>query len=268
MKSSSVLNRIIIGTLLGLVIAITTFGPPFLLLIFIAVWLTVATVELLNILRLKAIQLNPYITVGSNLFLFLAVLLKIPKGFYLLPIFLIILAGLLAKMNRSSIITYGIFTYFYLGFLPAHFLMLKQLSITVNFSTWLVLFPLFLTWINDTGGLLGGKLFGKTKLAPDISPNKTIEGFASGVFLAAIFAYLYLKHFMANQPFIQLFLLGLIMGSLAQVGDLVESVFKREAGLKDSSNLLFAHGGFLDRIDSLLFTIPVFYYYLKHIINS
>jgi phosphatidate cytidylyltransferase len=262
LKSNNLLNRVIVGTILGGLIVITTFGPFLLLLIFISAWITVATVELIRILKIKDIKLNPYLTVFLNLLLFIFVFWNLPKPLYLLPVLVIFVAGLWAKENRSLFFTYTLFVYFYLGFLPAHFLLLKQLSLTEKFSNWLVLFPLFLTWINDTFGLLIGWLLGKTKLAPEISQNKTIEGFIGGIVGSAIFAYFYLKGFITNQPIFLFPFFGLIMGVFAQIGDLVESVFKREASLKDSSNLLFAHGGFLDRIDSLLFTIPVFYYYL------
>lgn len=264
LKSSNLLNRIIIGLILGLLIVITTFGPLYLLLIFISAWITIAMVELLKILNIKGIKLNAYLTVFLNLLLFIFVFINLPKPLYLLPVLVIFIAGLFAKQNRSAFFTYSIFVYFYLGFLPAHFLFLKQFSLLAKFSTWLVLFPLFLTWINDTGGLLIGKLIGKTKLAPEISQNKTIEGFVGGIGCSAVFAYFYLKGYFPTQPTMVLFILGMILGIMAQIGDLVESVFKREVSLKDSSTLLLAHGGFLDRIDSLLFTIPVFYYFLLY----
>jgi phosphatidate cytidylyltransferase len=263
-KSNSALSRIVVGTILGVLIVITTFGPPFLLLIFIGAWITIATLELLKLLIIKEIKLNPYLTIFSNLLLFLFIFFNLPKAIYLLPVLAIFIAGLFTQKNRSSVFTYGTFVYFYLGFLPAHLLLLKQLSIMAKFSTWLVLFPLFLTWINDTGGLLIGKLIGKNKLAPEISRNKTIEGFLAGIICSAIFAYFYLMNFLPNQPRIVFPILGLFLGVFAQIGDLVESVFKREASLKDSSTLLLAHGGLLDRIDSLLFTIPAFYYYLYY----
>jgi phosphatidate cytidylyltransferase len=267
-KSNSMLSRIVVGTILGVLIVITTFGPTFLLLIFIGAWVTIATIELLRILRVKGINLNPYLTIILNLLLFIFIFFNLSKAIYLLPILAIFIAGLLTQNNRSSIFIYGTFVYFYLGFLPAHLLLLKQLSITANFTTWLVLFPLFLTWVNDTGALLVGIGIGRNQLSPEISKNKTIEGFVGGVLFSAVFAYAYLEKFLPNQPSIIFPILGAIMGFLAQIGDLVESVFKREASLKDSSTLLLAHGGFLDRIDSLLFTIPVFYYYLYFILKS
>ena len=263
MKSNSLLNRIIVGTILGILIVLTIFGPPLSLLIFISAWIVIATSELLKILKIKGIRLNPYLTVINNLLLFIFVHFQLPMILYLLPIIAIFVSGILARKDRSLIFTYGLFVYFYLGFLPAHLLLLKRFSLTANFSVWLVLFPLFLTWINDTGGLLIGKLIGKHRLAPKISQNKTVEGFIAGIVFSAIFAFFYLNKFLPTHSIIIFSILGMVLGIFAQVGDLVESVFKREASLKDSSELLSAHGGFLDRIDSLLFTIPVFYYYLN-----
>lgn len=268
MKLNSLLNRILVGLILAMLIVITTIGPLFLLLIFISAWITVATIELLHLLKIKGINLNPYFTIFANLALFILIFFNFPKPCYLLPILPILVAGLLQQENRSLVFAFGIFIYFYLGFLPAHFLLLKQFSLTDNFSTWLVLFPLFLTWVNDTAALLVGMSIGKNQLAPLISKNKTVEGFFGGVLFSALFAYGYLRKFLPNQPLVIFPILGAIMGTFAQIGDLVESVFKREASLKDSSTTLYAHGGFLDRIDSLLFTIPVFYYYLYYTLKS
>lgn len=264
MISNSILNRIIIGIILGSLIVLAIFGPPISLLIFISAWIIIATIEFLKILKIKEIVLNPFLTVINNLLLLVFVYLQLPIIFYLLPILAIFIKGTISKKSRSLVIVYGIFTYFYLGFLPAHLLLLKQFSLSADFSTWLVLFPLFLTWINDTGGLLLGKLIGKHRLASEISQNKTIEGFIGGLIFSAVFAFFYLKKFLPAHSIIILTILGIILGLLAQIGDLVESVFKREASVKDSSGILLAHGGFLDRIDSLLFTIPVFYYYLYY----
>ena len=264
MKSNSFLSRIIIGIILGILIVLAIFGPPISLLIFISAWIIIATIEFLKILKIKEIVLNPFLTVINNLLLLVFVYLQLPLIFYLLPILTIFITGTITKKSRSLVFVYGLFIYFYLGFLPAHLLLLKQFSLSANFSTWLVLFPLFLTWINDTGGLLLGKLIGKHRLASEISQNKTVEGFIGGLIFSAIFAFFYLKKFLPAHSIIILTILGIILGLLAQIGDLVESVFKREASIKDSSGILLAHGGFLDRIDSLLFTIPVFYYYLYY----
>lgn len=129
-------------------------------------------------------------------------------------------------------------------------------------GTALLLLPFLLTWGTDIGGYTFGRLLGGRKLMPAVSPGKTVAGAVGGLVLAIIIAVTY-EHF-ALRPIAQLgmllqgsILLGIVVSVAGQVGDLVESMLKREAGVKDSSQLIPGHGGMLDRIDSLLFTLPV-----------
>lgn len=125
---------------------------------------------------------------------------------------------------------------------------------------WLI-FMFACTWASDTCAFMIGKAFGRKRIAPVISPKKTIEGATGGILGSITVAYL----FTLIYPFIPLhkiLLLGLLVGIAAGVGDLLESVFKRQAGLKDSSALIPGHGGILDRFDSALFTAPLVYYYV------
>ncbi len=123
----------------------------------------------------------------------------------------------------------------------------------------LVLLPLVLTWICDTAAFMAGSQFGGPKMAPVLSPRKTWSGAGGGVVGALIGAIALgpLVHRAgANLSTGQLLTLGLVVGVVAQVGDVAESLLKREAGVKDSSNLIPGHGGVLDRLDSLYFVIP------------
>ncbi len=131
-------------------------------------------------------------------------------------------------------------------------------------GTILVMFPVLVTWATDTGAYTFGRLFGKHKLIPSVSPSKTIEGAIGGLIVAVLGAWLYAQFLLT--PFAQLglsptgiLLFGLAIGIVGQVGDLAESLLKRDAGVKDSSRLLPGHGGILDRFDSLLFVLPVAY---------
>ena len=125
---------------------------------------------------------------------------------------------------------------------------------------WLVLFPLALTWLCDTVAMAAGSAIGGSKLAPVLSPKKTWAGAVGGLAGSLIGAFLvgdlilarFGWHFTAGQ----LAATGLLVGILGQVGDVAESLFKREAGVKDSSSLIPGHGGVLDRLDSLYFVIP------------
>ncbi len=122
--------------------------------------------------------------------------------------------------------------------------------------------PLVLTWATDIGGYAFGRLFGRTKLYPAVSPGKTRVGALGGVVLAVLAAWLYTEFLL--RPFAHLgftatglVLFAVLVSATAQVGDLAESLLKREAGVKDSSALIPGHGGVLDRFDSMLFVLPV-----------
>jgi phosphatidate cytidylyltransferase len=124
----------------------------------------------------------------------------------------------------------------------------------------LTLFPLVITWICDTAAMAVGGAVGGTKLAPVLSPKKTQAGAVAGT-LGGVITALALGKFVLNQQGwsfsgAQLLLFGLAVSIVGQVGDVAESLFKREAGLKDSSTLIPGHGGVLDRLDSLYFVIP------------
>ncbi len=115
------------------------------------------------------------------------------------------------------------------------------------------------TFLGDTGAYIGGRLFGRHLLAPQISPNKTVEGLFCGMFIAILgvfFAGLYQSWMTQGDAL----LLGLAVAILGPLGDLFESVVKRDAGAKDAGNLFGAHGGALDRIDGVLFTVVAGYY--------
>jgi len=122
-------------------------------------------------------------------------------------------------------------------------------------------------WMCDTFALLGGKRFGKHKIAPRISPNKTVEGCISGA-ISSIFAgvLVYFAVFpLVDAPYSLIYTLvaSLVASTLGQIGDLAESMMKRMIGVKDFSNLIPGHGGMFDRADSLLFSIPTAYFLLR-----
>jgi len=186
-------------------------------------------------------------------------------GFRGAPAAVLFLAAVAARDPRPRTPVYGLFVIFYLGFAPAHLVMLKNAAVERALSGWLIFFPLALTWLNDTAAYFVGRLIGRHRLAPTISPNKTVEGYVAGLVASAVFAALFLSRFapFSCRPVWWLAAVGVGLGTLAQAGDLFESIFKRAVGVKDSSTALADHGGFLDRVDSLLFTIPAFYYLLR-----
>jgi len=129
-------------------------------------------------------------------------------------------------------------------------------------GTALAMFPILLTWATDVGAYAFGRLLGSHKLMPSVSPGKTIEGAFGGLVLAVLIALLYVSYVLHPMAQLSLRPLAIVVfavciSAVAQVGDLAESLIKREAGIKDSSTLIPGHGGVLDRFDSLLFVLPV-----------
>lgn len=128
-------------------------------------------------------------------------------------------------------------------------------------GTALVFFPLVVTWVCDTAAMFGGRAVGGPKLAPTVSPGKTRSGAIAGVLGAAVaaplFAHLALRPAGIQLSIAQAVAFGVVLSFVGQVGDLAESLFKREVGVKDSSALIPGHGGVLDRFDSLYFVVPV-----------
>jgi phosphatidate cytidylyltransferase len=182
-----------------------------------------------------------------------------------------------APLGASALTVFGaLFT----GGTLAHAVFLRGMDVpsaAAAAAAWvgptLLLFPLLLTWSSDTAAYFGGRTFGRRKLVPAVSPAKTVEGAVAGVLGTVLAGGVY--GWLVFDQWLGLPLgagagavIGLIVSPVAQVGDLAESLFKREAGVKDSGALLPGHGGLLDRFDSLFFTIPVTYWLLWLILRG
>lgn len=134
--------------------------------------------------------------------------------------------------------------------------------ISNEFCMWLFLIILFSVWISDSAAYFIGRSYGKHKLAPRVSPKKTWEGSVAG-FLGGLIGFFAFSWFLLPElPVIHSVIIGIIIGSVGQLGDLSESQIKRDAGVKDSSTLIPGHGGVIDRFDSLLFIMPMISLYL------
>jgi len=131
----------------------------------------------------------------------------------------------------------------------------------------LLAFPLVITWTTDTGAYFIGRAIGRRKLHPAVSPGKTVEGAAGGLLLSMLVSWIYGRWILVPQAQLALapwatVVFGASVSVAAQMGDLAESLLKREGGVKDSSRILPGHGGVLDRIDGLIFALPVAYWLL------
>ena len=137
-------------------------------------------------------------------------------------------------------------------------------------GTWYVLYFILVTKFSDMGAYLTGSLIGRHKMIPRISPGKTWEGFAGAIVIStgASLAFAHLaQHHLAGMTWYHAAILGVVLSVSAVVGDLIESLFKREAGVKDSGRFFPGIGGILDLLDSLLFNAPIMYLYLRHVLT-
>ncbi len=125
----------------------------------------------------------------------------------------------------------------------------------------LILFLFLVTWGSDAGAYYAGTLLGRHKLAPTISPNKTIEGLIGGLLVAITLALLARSWFLPSFTLADTAACGVLLTFAGLLGDLTESMIKRSVGAKDSGSLIMGHGGMFDRLDSLLFAAPAFYFY-------
>ncbi|RMI40331.1 phosphatidate cytidylyltransferase [Streptomyces triticirhizae] len=155
--------------------------------------------------------------------------------------------------NYLRDVTAGVFAAFYVPFLASF----VALMLAADDGEWRVLVFILLTVVADTGAYAVGWRFGRAKLAPRISPGKTREGLAGAVFFAAVVGALSMMWLIDDGTWWQGVLLGLGVATSATLGDLGESMIKRDLGIKDMGSLLPGHGGIMDRLDSLLPTAPV-----------
>lgn len=167
-----------------------------------------------------------------------------------------LLAVLATDRPRPTVAIAGtLFGIYWIGLAFAHTELLRQLE----HGNGVMIDVLVGTFVGDTGAYLGGRLFGRRPLAPRVSPNKTLEGLVCGM-LAAVLAVFIAGLYQTWLTQGQALLLGVAVAVLGPLGDLFESVVKRDAGAKDAGTLFGPHGGILDRVDSALFTVVVGYY--------
>jgi phosphatidate cytidylyltransferase len=187
-------------------------------------------------------------------------------------VLLLMALGLRRAEGRGIVegLSVTLFGVLYVGWLSAHFVRLRELpwiaGTAYEQGASYVLLAFFLTWSCDTGAYAFGRLFGRNRPWAAISPRKSLEGSIGGLIAAIAAGYIaraWFAHYLGvwDAP-----ALGLLVGICGQVGDLVESLLKRDAQAGDSSDFIPGHGGILDRFDSLYFGAPVVYYYLKAVV--
>lgn len=184
--------------------------------------------------------------------------------FLIIPIRMITIGETEGFLRAAGTIHWGLMTTVYsLGYLAA-FLVLPLAKNPAAGGIGLFLFIIFLTVINDAAQFCFGKALGKNKVIPKISPNKTIEGLIGGIIVTTIVSYL-LGSFLTPLTHIESIIAGIVISISGFIGDVVMSAIKRDLGVKDSGNLIPGHGGILDRLDSLIYTVPLFFHFTVYL---
>lgn len=171
--------------------------------------------------------------------------------FYLIVMFILMVPVFSKNSYTFDDAAFPVLVSLYVGFGFQNFILARESGVTV------LMFALLVVWSTDIGAYFCGMKFGKNKLAPHISPNKTIEGAIGGIICAVIVAVIYLLVWPMNYSLLVMLPLTAVFSVVGQMGDLVQSAYKRHYGVKDSGNILPGHGGILDRFDSLLFVFPL-----------
>lgn len=260
------MNKFIVRALSGIVYAGLMIGgllvEPIYYLILLFFLVFVGSKELFDLS--KKIFPNegfPYfhflIAVHAIVCLILFVMLN--DSLFLLPIIamtVIMLTTIVITKHRiAASVGTILFCVLYIGIPMMAMAHLKFLNYIIPLSV------LCMVWINDTMAYITGSIIGKTPLSP-ISPKKTIEGTLGGIVFTILFAGIFGYYYTHEFPIWVWMSLAAIVGVFGNVGDLFESYLKRQAGVKDSGNIMPGHGGVLDRIDSLLFVFPIVYVFL------
>ncbi|WP_108669660.1 phosphatidate cytidylyltransferase [Peribacillus acanthi] len=253
-------QRIITGVLAAAVfLPIVVYGNwPFLMLV-----LLLASIGLYELIKMKKLKMASFPTTVS--FLVLWSILLPPSAmewftsygysksdFVLIGVILLLSYSVLSKNTFTfDDVGFSIISILYVGFGFYYFFTTRETGLIYIF------FALFTIWATDSGAYFVGRSMGKRKLWPEISPNKTIEGSIGGIICAWIVAILFAFLSHIDTTLFQLLIMATLISIFGQMGDLVQSAFKRHYGVKDSGNLLPGHGGILDRLDSLIFVLPI-----------
>ena len=256
------MKRVVSGLILiFVVLGIVQYGSPLLFVALVTAAVLVGWMEYCKLLRHMGIEINPI--VGGILCLLL-VFCFYRNDFYLvwlavclMSLFITWYASGSALEDALNQVAYSFLGVVYVSGLMSYFILLHGMDHGNH-----ILYYLFMViWSGDIAAYYVGKTIGKTPLAPKISPGKTLEG--SGAGLVGSVAGGVAAHFLFFEtlPLNHCLIMALLCGTMGQIGDLAESLFKRRAGVKDSGSLIPGHGGVLDRLDSLMFAGPAFYSY-------
>ena len=275
MNLSKSVTRLITGVILAFMALFAIMARALWIVGLVLIIVTLASKEYVKILEHKGFRPSSRIIILSS-FIFAALAYfnrfdMVALAFTACSIMAFMSVLFRGKQPYIANVATTILGFVYCGWFPLHLLFLRDLGshplyeglIKTNVTTegaGYALLLFFAVILTDSMCYYAGCYFGKHKLSKVISPNKTIEGSIGGTLSCMIFCFIFGQVLMI--PWYHCIILGLLIAAFAQIGDLCESMIKRDAGVKDSSNILPGHGGFLDRTDSYILTIPVVHYYM------
>ncbi len=251
-------------------VLLIALGPSILFALIVLITILLGLLEFNNLALPQSRQIQRL--TGISLGLILSILFVYGEArsfspFLVLMLLLLCVLYMATAEHLSSVISnlgITLFGIFYVGFLLSHIILIRNQT---DGRAW-VLFLIITVWAGDIIALFSGTLFGKHKLYPKISPNKTYEGLLGAIVGSVVIGLLYASLFLPylNKGVCILVTIG--MGILGQLGDFTESMIKRSAQVKDSGSLFPGHGGVLDRIDSFLFSTPFLFYLLPLLLKE
>ena len=264
-------TRMLTGLILGTVAMLCIIEGRLAFLVLMLTILFFATKEYVKILNCKGFYPSLSIIVFSEILL--AIIAYFQKFDLVAPTFTIgVFCAFLWILFRGrqpyiANVATTVLGMVYCGWLPLHLIFLRHLHCDRFHDGLVFVVMVFMAvMVTDIGCYYAGRHLGKHKLAPVISPNKTIEGSVGGAICSVIMSFIIGLYMGLEWYFCRA--IGLLCTTAGQLGDLSESLIKRDAGVKDSGHTLPGHGGFLDRFDGYIFAIPVMYYFCKHFIFS
>ncbi len=274
---SSAVARVIVAVIFIPIIILVLYLGNIYFLIFISVLIAAGIVEMHGISRKKSVEILWWLAVPFGV-AFACIMHWAWTDYLLIWLFLFILLAMAIELfyrrTSSPLLNIGmtVFSTLYVAALMSSLIWLRNLhtkdqeAVSPGFE--IVVFILTAIWSCDTLAYYGGMLMGRHKLYEAVSPKKTWEGAVSGFFgsLGGVLLVQWILELTGARLYfsvVQILVIGGLAGTLGQVGDLAESLLKRDAGVKDSGALIPGHGGILDRFDSLLFVAPAVYIYVK-----
>lgn len=247
----------------SLAVGVTFFSPLWFFSLFVSMLILVSLNEFFSLAAHKGVSVNRVLALA------LGFLIPLCFHFFASSLGLVVVCLCLfvyrfrpsfrnEVLVSTSMILFGLI---YISWFFSHLIEMRQLA----GGPWWVFYTILIVKSGDAGAYFVGKRYGRTKLMAHISPNKSVEG-AIGGFLTTVLLSLFSKVFLPDVGFLHFLILGILVGIVAQLGDLAESLMKRDAGVKDSGTIP-GLGGVLDVLDSLLLTVPFVFYYIVTILG-